>query len=309
MADLPGSQQASYLAYVAAWRAVRWLPEKAAYALFDQIADQQWRSSSGSVCRLEGNLRRVLGPVEPGELREASRAGMRSYMRYWCDAFRLPGWDSAQIDTFHLVAAHRLTDALNRGAGVVTALPHMGNWDHAGAFVSANISPVTTVAEKLEPEPLFQAFLSFRRSLGMTIHALGDPGVYQELRETLESGGLVALLADRDLSASGVEVQFFAEAARFPPGPAALAIDTGAALVPFLLYWTGRNEAEALPEIEPATVGTREERIVATTQALATALEAGIREHPHDWHMLQRLWLSDLDPERLRRQAAAGEGS
>jgi phosphatidylinositol dimannoside acyltransferase len=230
-------------------------------------------------------------------------------MRYWCDAFRLPGWDGARIDTFELRHPERLSDPVAAGRGAIAALPHMGNWDHAGAWCSRHISPINTVAEKLEPERLYTAFVDFRTSLGMRIHGLGDPGVYQELRSTLESGGLVALLADRDLSAKGIDVQFFGETARFPAGPAALAVDTGASLVPVKLFWEGHNVAEILPEIVPPTTGERDERIRVTTQAVADALAGGIAEHPSDWHMLQRLWLADLDPARLAaRDAAGGDG-
>ena len=129
--------------------------------------------------------------------------------------------------------------------------------------------------------------------------------MYEELARTLSAGGFVPLLADRDLSASGVEVTFFGERTRFPAGPAALAVDTGAALVPVGLHWEGHNVAELLPEVVPPTEGTRTERIHAATQAVADALEGAIRAHPQDWHMLQRLWLADLDPERLAARDAA----
>lgn len=302
-------QRATYLAYAGGWQAVRRMPEPLAYGLFERLADHQWSTGSSSVRRLEANLRRVLGPVDSEQLRETSRAGMRSYLRYWCDTFRLPSWDDATIDSCQLDHMTRLSGPIERGRGVVVALPHMGNWDHAGAYACRHVARVTTVAEKLEPEQLYRAFLSYREALGMTIYGLGDPGVYDNLVRTLQGGGLVPLLADRDLSAKGIQVQFFGESARFPAGPAALAIDTGAALHPASLYWAGHNVADILPEIVPPTEGTRAERIEATTQLVANALEAAIREHPTDWHMLQRLFLADLDPARVAAaQAAGGSG-
>jgi lauroyl/myristoyl acyltransferase len=298
------TDSATYLAYAAGWRAVRLMPEAAAYATFARIADQQWRSRGTGVQRLEANLARVLGPVPQEQLRKVSRAGMRSYLRYWCDAFRMPGWDAARIESFEVRHLHRVVDPLGAGRGVVLALPHMGNWDHAGAFISHTYTPIHSVAERLEPARLFDAFLAYRESLGMRIHGLGDPGVFEQLAEACRSGGAVALLADRDLSARGVPVEFFGEQTRFPAGPAALAVDTGAALLPVSLFWAGHNAAEVLPEVVPPTHGDRAERIRAATQAVATALEAGIRAHPEDWHMLQRLWLSDLDPARLAARDA-----
>ncbi len=304
-------ERVTYLAYTGGWRAVRLMPEAVAYRLFDQLADQQWRSRSGGVRRLEANLTRVLGPgpVDPEQVREISRAGMRSYMRYWCDAFRLPGWDAARIDSFELRNAERILTPLEQGRGVVVALPHMGNWDHAGAYFSRHYTQVTTVAEHLEPVALFEAFVAYREALGMRILGLGDAGVYPALVDTLNSGGFVPLLADRDLSASGIEVMFMGEATRFPAGPAALAVDTGAALHPAGLHWAGHNVAEFLPEVVPPARGERAERIRVTTQAVADALGEAIREHPQDWHMLQRLWLADLDPDRLAARDAASQAA
>jgi lauroyl/myristoyl acyltransferase len=295
---------ATYLAYATGWRAVRLMPEAPAYAMFDRIADQQWRSRGAGVQRLEANLARVLGPVPAEELREVSRAGMRSYLRYWCDAFRLPGWDAERIDSFEVVNLHRILDNIQVGRGVILALPHMGNWDHAGAFISRNYTPIHSVAERLEPAKLFDAFLAYRESLGMRIHGLGDSGVFDQLADACRSGGAVALLADRDLSARGVPVEFFGEQTRFPAGPAALAVDTGAALLPVSLSWAGHNTGEVLPEVVPPAGGDRAERIAVATQEVAAALEAGIRAHPQDWHMLQRLWLADLDPTRLAARDA-----
>lgn len=296
---------ATYLAYAGGWQAVRRMPEAAAYGLFGRLADLQWRRRTKSVRRLEANLARAMPGSSAEDLREASRAGMRSYLRYWCDAFRLPGWDSAKVDTFEMTNEPMLHETLAQGRGAVVALPHMGNWDHAGAYTSLRISPVHTVAEKLEPARLYDAFVSYRESLGMTIYGLGDPGVYGQLAATLQAGGLVALLADRDLSAKGIDVDFLGELARFPAGPAALAVDTGAALIGVELFWDGHNCATLLPAISPPATGTRTERIQQTTQALADSLGEAIRRHPVDWHMLQRLWLADLDQSRLAARDAA----
>jgi KDO2-lipid IV(A) lauroyltransferase len=301
------AESATYLAYASGWRAIRLMPEPAAYALFARIADQLWRARGAGVQQLEANLRRVVGDVPDDELRELSRAGMRSYMRYWCDAFRLPGWDAARIDSFEIVNEERVLGPLESGRGVILALPHMGNWDHAGAYASRNIAPIHSVAEKLEPAKLYEAFLAYRVNLGMVIHGLGEPGVFENLAEACRAGGAIALLADRDLSAKGIDVQFFGEPTRFPAGPAALAVDTGAALHPVGLHWAGHNVGVVLDEVVPPVEGDRTERIRAATQAIATSLEGAIREHPEDWHMLQRLWLADLDPDRLAaRDRAAG---
>ena len=292
-------EQATYLAYAGGWRAVRLMPERMAYAMFDQIADQQWRTQGPSVRRLEANLSRVVGPVAPDELRELSRAGMRSYMRYWCDAFRLPGWDAERIDTFEMRHPERLSDPLASGRGVVAALPHMGNWDHAGAWCSQHISPVNTVAEKLEPEQLYTAFVDFRDVPGDAHPRPGGPGCLPASCGARSSpAGWWRCWLTATCPPRGSTSRSSARPRASPPGPAALAVDTGASLVPVTLFWEGHNVAEILPEIVPPATGERDERIRVTTQAVADALAGGIAEHPSDWHMLQRLWLADLDPRR-----------
>jgi lauroyl/myristoyl acyltransferase len=181
------------------------------------------------------------------------------------------------------------------------ALSHSGNWDHAGAWSTLAMAPVTTVAERLRPEELFQRFLTFRQRLGMEILPLGD-NVFGHLVRVLRKGGFVPLLADRDLSATGVPVELFGEQARMATGPATLAYVTGAALFPVSIRY------ERLPAGAPARWGTvvhfhpevvvpadgeRAEKIAAMTQACADALGEGIAADPQDWHMLQRVFVAD----------------
>jgi phosphatidylinositol dimannoside acyltransferase len=288
--------------YGAGWSVVRRMPERTAYATFDRIADTLWRRRGSDVQRLEANLRRVVGPdVGDERLRELSREGMRSYFRYWCDAFRLPGWSRERIvDSIRIVDNDRLSDGLATGRGVVIALPHMGNWDHAGAWATLTHSPVITVAERLKPEDLYERFLAFRRGLGMDVIPLtgGDPP-FPYLAQKLREGGLVCLLGDRDISNSGVPVQFFGAKAKFPAGPAALAVDTGAVLLTASLWHSdGHNHVGFAEPVDVPTEGERSRRIFRTTQLVADQLEAAIASHPTDWHMLQRLWVADLDPRK-----------
>jgi phosphatidylinositol dimannoside acyltransferase len=299
----------TYYAYATGWSMVRRMPERAAYGMFDRIADGLWRKRGGGVLQLERNLARVTG-LEPGSsgMRALSRDGMRSYMRYWCDTFRLPAWSREEAAaSFRMADAEALRASIRSGRGVVCPLPHMGNWDHAGVWASLDVAPVMSVAERLKPVQLYDAFVDYRRGLGMDILGLGESGVYEGLVERLNGGGLVCLLGDRDLTAKGVTVDFFGEKTRFPAGPAALAIDTGAALHPVILYRKdGYNSGNIVPEIPIPSEGTRKEKIEAVTQAIADVFAAGIAEHPEDWHMLQKLWLADLDQARLAASDRAG---
>ncbi|MCU0265246.1 MAG: phosphatidylinositol mannoside acyltransferase [Actinomycetia bacterium] len=296
-------------AYAGGWSVVRHLPEGVADRSFRTLADQAWRRRGRGVAQLERNLARVVPDATSDELRELSREGMRSYLRYWREVFRLSDLTRQQIvDGFTLDGQDLLAETLASGRGVVVPLPHSGNWDLAGAWFTLTHARLTTVAERLQPESLFERFLAFRRSLGMEVLPLtGGEGPYGTLLDRLRGGGLVALLGDRDLTRAGVPVTFFGEPTRMPAGPAALALASGAALLPATLWFDGRmSRGRIHPEVRPPGTGTKAERVAAMTQSVADVFAREIAVHPHDWHMLQRLWVADLDPARTARWDEAG---
>ncbi|MCX5202531.1 phosphatidylinositol mannoside acyltransferase [Streptomyces sp. NBC_00237] len=288
--------------YGLGWAGVKKLPEPVVVKLGRTIADQVWKRRGKSVLRLESNLARVVPDASPARLRALSKAGMRSYMRYWMESFRLPSWTPERIAADVRIADnHRITEALESGRGVVLALPHMGNWDLAGVWVTSCLGhPFTTVAERLKPESLYDRFVAYRESLGMEVLPHTGGSAFGTLARRLRGGGLVCLVADRDLSASGVEVKYFGESAKMPAGPAILAQQTGALLLPVTLWYDGPKmmRGRIHPPVDVPETGTRGEKTSAMTQALADAFATGIAEHPEDWHMLQRLWTADLEPRR-----------
>jgi phosphatidylinositol dimannoside acyltransferase len=290
--------EATYRLYATGWAVVKRLPERTANRLFDRIADRMWKKRGPSVQQLERNLARVLGPDAPPErLREVSRQALRNYLRYWCETFRLETWSQERIVSA-FVADHEeyVRDLIASKRGLILALPHMGNWDAAGAWATTVVPQFTTVAERLKPEKLFARFIAFRESLGFEVLPLtGGSRTLLKLVQRLRAGGLVCLVADRDLTATGIPVDFFGETAKFPSGSASLALSTGAALVPVTL-WFGQTGQRAIfhPEIPVPAEGTREQKIAVLTQAVADVFAAGIAEHPADWHMLQKFWLADL---------------
>ncbi|GAA1362385.1 phosphatidylinositol mannoside acyltransferase [Streptomyces beijiangensis] len=288
--------------YGLGWATVKKLPEPVAAGLGRRIADMVWKRRGKSVLRLESNLARVVPDATPARLAELSQAGMRSYMRYWMESFRLPAWSAERVKNgFAVKGAHHLTDGLATGRGVVLALPHMGNYDLAGAWVTTKLEvPFTTVAERLKPETLYDRFVAYRESLGMEVLPHTGGSAFGTLARRLRAGGLVCLVADRDLSANGVEVKFFGEATRMPAGPAMLALQTGALLLPVTLWYDGSAimQGRIHAPLDVPETGTRAEKTSSMTQALADAFATGIAEHPEDWHMLQRLWLADLEPRQ-----------
>lgn len=283
------------LGYAAAWRLLRALPLPLARAAFDAVAGRAAAKRGPGAQRLARNLARV-APAG-ADLDALVRAGMRSYARYWLQAFRLPSTSAQQRrDGFTLVNRPVLAAAVAAGRGVVVALPHAGNWDAAGAWVAAQGWGITTVAERLKPAALFDRFVAFRESLGMEILPLsgGARPPLDVLAERLAEGYVVPLLADRDLSARGVDVHFFGGRTRMPPGPALLALRTGAPLFTVDMWFDGEQPKGVLrgPIAVPGPEGgPLDQRVRLVTQRVADALAAGIAAHPEDWHMLQKMWL------------------
>ena len=287
------------LAYALGWTIVRKVPLRPARWVFDRIADETWRRRGKGVMRLERNLRRVVGEqVSEAELRALSRRAMRSYLRYWLEAFRLPEMIPEQIDGGADVTGwEKIITTLDSGRGVILALPHMGNYDHAGAWITQRGAPFTTVMERLKPESLYERFVAYREGLGMEILPLtgSGAGVFGTLARRLRDARLVCLVADRDLSSNGIEVDFFGEPARMVGGPAALAVQTGAALMPVTTWFTpGGWGILVHEEISVPGDGDRKDKIRKMTQELADAFAEGISAHPEDWHMLQRVWVEDF---------------
>ena len=301
----------------AGWRLLCRVPEPLAYRGFDLVADLTVRRGGADVARMRANYARVRPDADEAALDALVRAGVRSYMRYWCEAFRLPARTPEEVVAgVRAVGAEPVREVLATGRPVVCFLGHMGNWDSAGAWACRELAPVLTVAERLEPEELFTEFVGFRERLGMTILPLtGEGDVFGRLvRRTARGGCVVPLLADRDLTQHGVEVDFAGRRARMAPGPAALALAVGAPLVPVSMHyerWPGGPGGhrlvvtfhEAVPVPPPGPSRRSRERIAAMTQACADTLFGAIAEHTADWHMMQRVFVDDLEPVQPVRPA------
>lgn len=284
--------------YFTGWWIVRTLPEKVAYRLFDAIADVVYRRNSKSVKRLRGNLSRTQSELKEVDLENLTHRAIRSYMRYWCDTFRIQNWSKERIlNSVTLSNGNLLIDRIEGGEGVVVALPHSGNWDLAGAYFCALGMPLVTVAERLKPEALFQRFLEHRSRMGFEVLALDNRSFGTLMRRAKEKR-LIALVADRDLSRSGIDVTFFGKPARMPAGPALLAIKTGIPLIVAHVSYTPHGIHIDFHDVKVSQEGSEDDRIRKTVQLCANLFEVGISAHPEDWHMLQRIWIDEGFQER-----------
>jgi KDO2-lipid IV(A) lauroyltransferase len=280
-------------AYFLGWTLIRRIPERSATKLFLWLGSRMLKKNGRSVKRLRSNLARVNPSLQPNELQELTTQGVISYMRYWRETFRSPDWSREKIlSTVTVSNEHLLMDPINSERPVVVALPHAGNWDHAGSYFCLKGAKLVTVAEILKPRALFEKFLEYRKAIGMEVLPL-DSSAFGTLLERVQAGKLIALVADRDLSRSGIDVKFFGGTARMPAGPALLAIRTNAPLVTAFVSYTKDGIHIQLDAIEIPTNGDEESKVRVIVQSCADNFAIGISKHPQDWHMMQRIWVDD----------------
>ena len=294
--------------FAAGWGAVKLMPEGLARRAFGAVGARTARRDGHGVRQLRANLRVATGGrLSEEELQELTERAMRSYLRYWEEAFRLPtiGSDRIVSNTASPGVEH-LERARREGRGHILALPHSGNWDAAAVwFIDWLGGPFMTVAERLKPESLFRRFLEYRESLGMRVVPLtgGERPSSTVLREWLDDGGSICLVCDRDFGGTGAPVTFFGRETTMPSGPALLAAQTGAALIPSVCQFTEHGWRIVFhPEVQVPAEGRLKDRVGQTMQGVADAFTATIPERPEDWHMLGRIW-SDVPRDAPRKGA------
>ena len=303
---MPGSRaRLTYLAFRAGSAAAELVPFPMAAALARAGGRIGHRRMHGRRAMAARHQRRA-GAVD---VDRSVRAVFDSYARYWLELLRLPRdvRRDEVLARFDAEGFEHVEAALSRGKGAVVALPHLGGWEYAAAWMGALGHRMLAVVEPIEPPELFDWFLAQRELLGLDIVPLG-PDAPAHLLHGLRDNRIVCLLSDRDLTGDGVEVEFFGERTTLPGGPAILALRTGAALLPSAVYFTaGRgHHAVIRPPMPVAREGRLRDDIARITQLLAYELEALIRRAPEQWHLMQPNWPSDRD-EAPAAVADAGE--
>lgn len=247
----------------------------------------------------ERHMARVIGgdPERVDDTaRSAARAVFDRYGTYVAETLWLRRrhldrvWRGMGID-----GKEHFDDAIAGGDGVILALPHIGNWEFAAVYPLLQGVRLVAVAEDLADAEMTAWFTKMRAEIGIEVELAGDRSLTRRLAGVLRDGGAVALVSDRDVTGTGIGVDFFGERTRMPAGPGALARLTGAPLLPVACYIDdeGGHIAKALAPIEVARTKDRAGDSADAVQQLAQAFEDLIRLDPTQWHLLQPQWPSD----------------
>lgn len=290
-----------YYAYVVMSWLLRRLPERVAYPAAQALGSLAARRSKkrDQVAR---NLSRIVGkPVDSPEVQQLVVDAYRSYARYWFETFALVREEQDFFrDRFRCPDLAKIRAVLERGKGAIVAVGHLGNWDAAGAWVGANGHLLVTVAEVLKPQRMYDFFVDHRAALGMRIYP-ARAGVSKDLVREVENGAVLAILADRDLKGTGVEVEFFGEKTTMPPGTASIAIETGIPILVAGVYSAIHDDGKrgwyaVISDPIEVPAGSGREAIPELTQRVAAELEIAVARHPEEWHVFQPFWSSDRKP-------------
>ena len=286
-----------YWYYRTAERLAAALPERVGRRLFRAAAAVEYARSEDQRLMVARNLSRVLGkPVDAPEVRAAVREAFDSYARYWYDTFLLRVLPPEEIDKrFDMRGLEHVDAALERGKGVVLCLPHLGNWDAAGRWMTQHGYSLTAVAEMLRPPRLYELFLQHRRELGMNIVPFsGGRKAAEQLLPLIANNEVIALVSDRDLGGRGVDVEMFGATRKLPAGPALLSLTTGSPLSPVAMYDTPDGwQCWITPPIEVPRTEVLRDDVTALTRLLASCFERFIAAAPTQWHMWQPAWPED----------------
>ncbi len=293
--------RAAYLGYRAGAEIARVLPPALAHPLA-RVASRTWMATSTQRRhQVDRNLERIASTGKAaGAPRAHTDAVFAHYARYWYELFRLPHDDLTRLDErVDCDGFEHLQAAAARHRGLLLALPHLGNWDLAGAWLATKGYRVTAVAEPVDPPELFDWFAATRERIGIQVVALG-PDAGSAMLGALREERVVCLVCDRDLSGDGVAVTFFGERTRLPGGPALLALRTGAPLLPVGLSFLpdDRHKIRVFPPLPTDRRGRLRDDVARVTQQLATVFEELIAAAPDQWLMMQPNWPSDTSDAR-----------
>lgn len=274
-----------------------YLPVGILYPLVRFIADLIYLLAPGPRRNVSDNLRHVLGPEAPAPtLRAAARQVFRNVALYYADLIRMPRMDLEDFFARRLRyhgLDENLMPAVRAGAGVIVLSGHVGNPELAVQGLLPAGVKVFALTEPLKPPRLSRLVDRLRASHGHDFAPVGVGSVKRAVR-TLKSGGVVALMGDRDIEGPRASLPFFGVEALMPTGPIEVALRTGATVIPSFSRRRAADRIDAYLEepLELERTGDRERDARVNTLRFLERVERRLREDPGQWAVLEAVWQS-----------------
>jgi KDO2-lipid IV(A) lauroyltransferase len=215
----------------------------------------------------------------------------RNMAKNYYDLFRVPTLSLAEIGRLVKVEGwEHVERALSKGKGLILVSAHFGNTDIVSQVLALRGVPVVVPAEHLKPEALYQYMCSLRASKGIRLIPVDGPLL--ELFRALRRNEVVGLAADRDITESGIVVDFFGAPARLPDGYAQLSLRTGAPIIVGFSQRLPDNTfvAHLEPPLELEVTGDRARDVRVSVERVVAIMEHYIGKHPEQWVMSVPIW-------------------
>jgi lauroyl/myristoyl acyltransferase len=269
------------------------LPRRTGYWLCSVIGNIAFYCNHSARHAVQDNMRHVLGPrVSRRRLNRVSRAVFRNTVKNNYDLLILPRLSMADLEKqVRLDGAEYLEKAMQGKNGVILFTGHIGNFNLVVQMTAARGYPANIIAEAITPPKLYDLVNGLRSRFGLKMIPLG-PTAVRGIYHALRANELLGLAADRDLTETGVPVEFFGETTELPGGVAALALRLHTPLLPVHTIRTANDSSvvTVYPPLELPRTGDRDRDALVGTQQIAHILEDMIRKAPEQWVVLQPVW-------------------
>jgi KDO2-lipid IV(A) lauroyltransferase len=277
---------------------VRTVPPRLSYRVAMTAADATfflWRTGRQDTMT---NLRHVLGPATPTkQVRDTARQAMRNYFRVLVEFLALRQTTRAGVMSRvrDVRGVEYVNQALERGHGAILVGIHHGSWDMAAVVATSYGWPITAVADTYRYPPLNEWVFAPRKAWGCQIISARESHALREVFRVLKRNEVLVLVIDRPMNGEGIPVRFFDADLSFPPGAAAIALKTGAPVIPGYFARLPDNTfvADILPPVDYTPSGDRQKDVQGLTQAIVTRLEEIVRRYPEQWYAFKPLWDAD----------------
>jgi KDO2-lipid IV(A) lauroyltransferase len=283
-------------------------PRPVRHALASTVTSASYLGWRSKRLVTQANMAKVLGlPVSDPRVRRAALSSWSNYGRTAAALICLPYVNMLDIDartedlTVDMTWQECVRSAMAPGKGMIVTTGHFGSWDMAGAIVARHV-PLSAIADTFKDPDLNSLLQGHRRE--KMVEIIPVSGAARRAMRDLLASRAVAIVIDRPVDREhGVEVTFFGHPTFVPAGSAALAVKTGASVMPGYCWYAPNNRyyVRAFPPMFPRPVSDSTERareIQRLTQYMFACQEEVVRHCPTQWFMFRPFWPAQEPQDR-----------